>query len=124
MTHDLTGSKLANLFAVASSVKVEHHDMHATHNKGASRELIAREISEVYHALIELEKRVMSAEIVTIEAPPIPPLLQREWMAQALFEVDAPEYREWEDVWLDERERYLRLADTAIHKATTLGLSS
>lgn len=63
-------------------------------------------------------------DAVTIVAPPIPPLLQREWMAQALFEVDAPDHREWEDVWLDERERYLRLADTAIQKATMLGLSS
>lgn len=72
----------------------------------------------------EIDRDREVGRTVTIVAPTIPLILQREWMAQALFEVDAPEHRDWEDAWLDERERYLALADVAIRKAAALGLSS
>lgn len=79
--------------------------------------------AKLHHAFM-IVGSMNNAGAVTIEAPPIPLLLQREWMAKALFEVDAPGHLEWEDVGLDKRERYLCLADTAINKAALWGLSS
>ncbi|MCX7322199.1 MAG: hypothetical protein NT113_22905 [Hyphomicrobiales bacterium] len=73
---------------------------------------------KLHHAFM-IVGSINNDEVVTIETPPIPPLLQREWMAQALFEVDAPDHLEWEDVGIDKRERYLCLADAAIRRNNT-----
>lgn len=73
---------------------------------------------KLHHAFL-IVGSINNDELVKIETPPIPPILQREWMAQALFEVDAPDHLEWEDVGIDKRERYLCLADAAIRRNNT-----
>lgn len=73
---------------------------------------------KLHHAFM-IVGSINNDELVKIETPPIPPILQREWMAQALFEVDAPDHLEWEDVGIDKRERYLCLADAAIRRNNT-----
>lgn len=45
------------------------------------------------------------------------PLLKREQMARAPFEVGAPPHQFWADVGLDKRELYLCMADTALQHA-------
>ena len=73
--------------------------------------------AKLHHAFM-IVGSVNSDEMAIIETPPIPPLLQREWMARALFEVDAPDHLEWDDCGFDKRERYLCLADAALRRTS------
>lgn len=74
--------------------------------------------AKLHHAFM-IVGSINNDEMLTIKAPPIPSLLQREWMARALFEVDAPDHLEWDDAGIDKRERYLCLADAAIRRNNT-----